>query len=149
MLEWESYKELIPLVVSWLLGVENTILAEGRSLTAAEVADARSVGVKTPENIRVLMVDAVAQPENPVLLKAGSETGLLGESVSGRTVGYGIEIVHGQANRALLRHEFRHVYQFESAGSRERFVTDYIKSVLKDGYFDSVYEQDARAFESY
>ncbi len=147
MLEWENYKELIPLVVTWLLGVETTILAEGRALTAAEIADARSVGVKAPENIRVLMVDTVAQPEHPVLLKAGKETGLLGESVSGRTVGYGIEIVNGQSSRALLRHEFRHVYQFENASSRESFVTDYIKSVLEEGYFDSVYEQDARAFE--
>ncbi len=149
MSDWNDISPLVPLTVEWLLGVEATILAEGRELTLVEIEDARAVGVQAPEQIRLLFVDVVAQPEHPVLLAAGRETGLLGEQANARTIGYGIEIVNGAYDRALLRHECRHVYQFERAGSRQEFISDYIKSVLTDGYTDSIFEIDARAFEAY
>jgi len=49
----------------------------------------------------------------------------------------------------LLRHEFRHVYQFEQAGSIANFIEIYVKSVIADGYQNSEFEIDARAFESF
>lgn len=137
----------MPLVVKWLADVQAEIQQHGRVLTDLETKDALSVGVEHPQLIRVLTVDALNQPENPVLIKAGKETDLLGESAVGRTLGYGIEVVVDHYSRRLMRHELRHVYQFEQAGSLELFITDYIKSVLTDGYIDSAYEQDARAFE--
>ena len=72
---------------------------------------------------------------------------MLGENAAARAIGYGIEVVAGNATRRLLRHEFRHVYQFEQAGSLELFISAYVESVLTSGYHDSVYEQDARAYE--
>lgn len=147
MADFDSYRHLLPQVMAWLLSVESNALEHGRPLTEAEIEDARSVGVKAPENIRLLFVDQLTQPDEPELLAAATETGLLGEEANGRTVRFGIEIVHGQLSRRLLRHEFRHVYQVEMADSFEGFVVAYIQSVFADGYWGSWYERDARGVE--
>lgn len=147
MPDFDTYLPLLPMAIQWLLSVEANALEHGRSLTEPEIQDAYAVGVKAPEKIRLLSVDQITRPEQPELVKAGTEIGLLEESALGRTVRYGIEIKHGSASRRLLRHEFRHVQQFESADSFESFILDYVKSVFNDGYDNSWYEQDARAFE--
>ena len=133
--------------MAWLFEVESNILTNGVELTDIETRDAISVGVQFPEKIRVLTVDKISKPDNPLLIQAGQETGLLSDTTIGRTVGYGIEILKGESSRRLLRHEFRHVFQFEQAGSIEQFTIEYVKSVLSTGYFDSIFEQDARAAE--
>ena len=133
--------------MAWLFEVESNILTNGVELTDIETRDAISVGVQFPEKIRVLTVDKISKPDNPLLIQAGQETGLLSDTTIGRTVGYGIEILKGESSRRLLRHEFRHVFQFEQAGSIEQFTIEYVKSVLSTGYFDSTFEQDARAAE--
>lgn len=147
----QKYRALIPPAINWLQAVEKHCLENGRALTDPELKDAISTGVQHPHLIRLLSVDGIAQPDDPQLMQAALETGLLGENATARAVGYGIEIANsanGDAvSRSLLRHEFRHVYQFERAGSLESFITSYISAVLTDGYYDCEYEQDARAFE--
>lgn len=143
----EHYRDLLPLALDWVIEVEQNCLKNGRRLSESEIQDALSVGVLKPENIRILVVQSVARPEHPALLQAATETGLLGDSAAARTMGYGIEVVVGFETRRLLRHEFRHVYQFEQAGSLELFINAYIESVLTYGYHDSAFEQDARAHE--
>ncbi len=145
---FEQYQALLPLAIDWLEWVEQQCLQNGRQPSAEEMQDAISVGVSKPEKVRVLTVQSITRPDDPVLLQAAIETGLLGETATARAVGYGIEVVAGSASRRLLRHEFRHVYQFEQAGSLELFVSAYIESVLSTGYHDSVFEQDARAYEN-
>ncbi len=144
---FEAYRELLPLALSWLLSVEEATLTQGRSLSPVELQDAQVVGVQQPEKIRILSVESIAQPENPLLLQAMTEIGMPLEGVAGRATGYGVEVVYGTESRALLRHEFRHVYQFEQAGSMANFVENYVKSVLADGYQNSEFERDARSFE--
>ncbi len=148
MFDFENYRELMPLVIAWLLDIESNILANGVPLNEIETRDAVSVGVQRPEKIRILAVDNMSVPQNPVLQQAGRETGLLSDTTAGRTVGYGIEIIKGESSRRLLRHEFRHVFQYEQAGSLQTFVTEYIQSVLTDGYHNSIFERDARAVEA-
>lgn len=143
----DHYRELIPQAVVWLHSVQQYCFDHGRALTESEMQDALSVGVERPENIRLLTVHSIARPKNPALLQAAIETGLLGETAAARAVGYGIEVLEGHATRRLLRHEFRHVYQFEQAGALEPFVSAYVDSVILSGYNDSVFEQDARAYE--
>ena len=147
MFEFDNYRELMPLVMAWLFEVESNILANGAALTDIETRDAISVGVQFPEKIRVLTVDKISAPDNPLLVQAGQETGLLSDTTVGRTVGYGIEVLKGESSRRLLRHEFRHVFQYEQAGSVEQFTIEYIKSVFSSGYYNSTFEQDARAAE--
>lgn len=145
---FEPYQELLPSALVWMRGIEESCQTRGEQLSSIELRDAKSVGVQHPEKIRILSVPAIADPDEPLLLQAATELGLLGESAIGRTIGYGIEIVEGSVSRRLLRHEFRHVYQFEQAGSIENFMTSHIQSVIANGYYDSEYEKDARAFEA-
>lgn len=146
---FEAYRELLPLALGWLLSVEEATLTHGRVLSPIELQDAQSVGVQQPEKIRILNVDTIAQPEDPLLLQAMAEIGMLTEGVAGRAIGYGVELAEGAESRKLLRHEFRHIYQFEQAGSLANFVEIYVKSLLADGYENSEFERDARSFESF
>ncbi len=50
-------------------------------------------------------------------------------------------------SRRLLSHEFRHVAQFERAGSIAAFLPVYLESVVQEGYWGCRFEQDARAHE--
>jgi len=144
---FEDYLELLPLALSWLLSVEETVLENGRELSPVELKDAYSVGVQQPEKIRILTVEEIAAPEDPLLLQAMTEIGMPSTGAAGRATGYGVEVVDGDESRRLLRHEFRHVYQFEQSGSMANFVQIYVKSLLADGYQNSEFERDARSFE--
>jgi len=110
---FEAYRELLPLALAWMLNVEQATLSE---------------------KIRILTVDKIEQPEDPQLLQAMTEIGMATEGVAGRAIGYSVEIAEGAESRPLLRHEFRHIYQFEQAGSLANFVEVYVKSLLADGY---------------
>ncbi len=147
MKTFEQYSELLPLAIDWLQSVERNCLTNGLDLTGVEIQEAKSVGVLHAERIKVLAVSEVSKPVHPELLKAAIEIGMLGDDAAARAIGYGIEVVEGYSSRELLRHEFRHVYQFEQAGSLEMFISAYIKSVLADGYYNSEFERDARRHE--
>jgi len=149
MKDFDAYLHLLPMAISWLLAIEADALEHGHSLSELQLKDAQDVGVVSPEKIRILYVDKITDPNHPDLYAAANEIGLLNDRTIGRTVRYGIQIVQGQESRRLLRHEFRHVQQFEAADSFESFVYNYIQSVFTDGYNNSQYEIDARAFEDY
>ena len=90
----------------------------------------------------------VPQPEDPFLRNAATQVALLGPETHGLTLGYGINVVEGYFTVRLLRHELRHVYQYEQAGSIEGFLAEYIPQVLQFGYEHAPFEVDARAYES-
>ena len=48
----------------------------------------------------------------------------------------------------LLSHEFRHVYQYEQAGSIAAFLPGYLQQVVQLGYANTAFERDAEAHES-
>jgi len=146
--DFSEYLELLPSAVEWMQSISESCLTHGRQLAPLELQDAIAVGVQHPDRIRILSVDHIADPEDPSLLQAATELGLLGDAAIGRAIGYGVEIVNGQISRRLLRHEFRHVYQFEQAGSVQQFMNSHIQSVIANGYYDSDFEKDARAFEA-
>ena len=63
------------------------------------------------------------------------------------TLGYSILICHGHDTTCLLSHEFRHVYQYESAGSIRAFLLDYLQHIVQFGYNNAPFEVDARLHE--
>jgi hypothetical protein len=111
------------------------------------LAVAKRVGVRHPELIRTHLVDVLPQPDDPALRQAALATGLLGEGAVGLTLGYSIFIVRGHMSTSLLSHEFRHVYQYEAAGSVADFLPVYLQQIATVGYRDAPLEQDARAHE--
>ncbi len=138
---------LLPGAIAWAEARSQEAAAAGRGLNEREVAIARVVGVQHPERIRVTVVDIFPLPEDNNLRVAAIQTGLLGPDTAGLTLGYAVLVRRGHESDRLLAHEFRHVYQYEKAGSIAEFLPQYLKQIVDFGYADSPFEVDARVHE--
>ena len=67
----------------------------------------------------------------------------------GLTLGYGIFIVSGHYTVRLISHECRHVYQYETLGSIDKFLPVYLQQIVEFGYAGAPLEVDARAYETH
>ncbi len=139
---------LLPLAVGWADGESRKIRKQGKPLAFWQFAEARQVGVRDPRRVRILLVDAMPQPANSQLLAATMSTGILGPETEGLSLGYGILILRPKAGeRRILRHELRHVAQYEAAGSLSAFLDTYLDQIARFGYWDAPLEVDARSHE--
>ena len=66
---------------------------------------------------------------------------------AGLTLGYAVFVRRGHETLRLLSHEFRHVYQYEQAGSIGAFLSVYLPQVVQFGYEQAPFEIDARAHQ--
>jgi len=136
---------LLPLAVGWAETENRNILTHGKPLAFWQKAEARRMGVRKPAKVRILAEDVMPQPANSQLLAATQATGLLGPETVGLTLGYGILIVRSRiGRRQILRHELRHVAQYEAAGSVAGFLAEYLDQIARHGYRDAPFEVDAR-----
>ena len=140
--------ELLPLATTWAEAQSTRGTDKGRPLNDAGLTLARRVGVAHPERIRIVVVDELPMPDDPVLRTAGVQAGLIGPQFGGLTLGYVIFMREGDERLELLAHECRHVAQYESFGSIGAFLATHLRDVIKFGYWNAPLEQDARAFES-
>ena len=138
---------LMPGAIAWAEALAAEVASEGHALDASGLSDARTVGVRKAEDIRVLMVDRLPLPSDSDLRTAALHAGLLGPTMTGLTLGHSILICHGHLCRRLLSHECRHVFQYEQAGSIAAFLPRYLQSIVEVGYCQSPFEQDARNHE--
>jgi hypothetical protein len=58
-----------------------------------------------------------------------------------------VYICKGKETAQLASHEFRHVHQYEKAGSIANFLPMYLAQVAQYGYRNAAYEVDARSHE--
>ncbi len=143
-----SLPALLPRAVAWAEAQSRSVLERGSALKAAELTLARRVGVWRPENIRVSVVDRMPVPDDAQLRIAAIQTGLLAAGTLGLTLGYAVLVRRGhEASLRLLSHEFRHVSQYERAGSIASFLPLYLQEIVVYGYADAPSELDARAHE--
>ena len=140
---------ILPKAIAWAEAQSTHILAQGTPLDAAGIEDARRVGVANPEAIRIMVLSRMPLPDDEGLRLLAGDTGLLGTGTLGLTLGHGIFILDGYASRPLLTHEFRHVHQYEQAGSIGAFLRTYLEQIFTVGYEDAPLERDARAHELY
>lgn len=138
---------LMPEAISWAQEHERLIKKAGRPLDDPNMDAARRVGVTKPQMIRILEVDWIPKPSHPDLQRLAVATGLLGPGTLGLTLGYRIYVLRGHVSKQLLTHEYRHVHQYENAGSISGFLQIYIQQVLEYGYMNAPLEVDARAYE--
>ncbi|MFQ5962449.1 MAG: hypothetical protein ACE5MG_13750 [Candidatus Methylomirabilales bacterium] len=138
---------LLPKAIAWAEGQAAEVARSGRAVDERELELARGVGVAQPEWIRIALVDGLPMPEDPALQAAALQTGLLGPGMVGLTLGYSVFICRGYDTVRLLSHEFRHVYQYEQAGSIAAFLPGYLQQIVAFGYTDAPLELDARAHE--
>jgi hypothetical protein len=138
---------LLPHAIDWCERLSAKASAEGFPLKSNAIADARAVGVQHPERIRVLVVDQIPTPDDPLLATAAATIGFIGSSTAGLALGYAIFVRGGRLSRRLLSHECRHVAQFERTGSLSDFLTTYLNELVATGYERCSFEVDARRHE--
>jgi hypothetical protein len=138
---------LAPKAIAWAEKHYLAIAQGGEPLTDDFLSIAKSVGVLRPELIRVAEVPILPLPDDPELLHAALATGLLGPDKVGLTLGHGIYVCSGHKSIRLLSHEFRHVYQYEQAGSIAAFLPVYLHQIATFEYDNAPLEVDARAHE--
>jgi len=121
----------------------------GRKLTKNELVYAKSIGLKYPENVRVVYTPNFPVPENKEVLKAFKELGYDSILVAGVTYGHGIYIKNeGFAfwlmdADAILAHELVHVGQVEHAKNYKSFIRTYLIQAFSNEYFEIPYEKEA------
>jgi hypothetical protein len=139
---------LLPKAVAWAESESAKALASGIPLSTLGTSLAQSVGVRNADNIRLVVAEHLPMPSDTVLRDAAIQTGLLGPDMVGLTLGHAVFVRTGhEASRRLLSHEFRHVYQYETAGSIAAFLPTYLNQIVAHGYFAAPLEVDARAHE--
>lgn len=138
---------LLPKAIAWAEAEYSSIAKAGQPLNEVLLAVAKSVGVSRPELIRIAEVPRLPLPDDPALRQAALAAGFLGPNMVGITFGYGVYVCYGHGNIRLLSHEFRHVHQYEQAGSIAAFVPIYLQQIVTVGYNDAPLEVDARAYE--
>ncbi|MCA8377787.1 hypothetical protein LGN22_02710 [Burkholderia cenocepacia] len=137
----------LPAAVAWAEAEAARGLAQGEPLTPAQADDARTVGVAQPDRIRVMEVDRMPFPDTPTLAAIARDSGLLAPGTIGLTLGHAVYVLRGHDTRRLLTHEFRHVHQYEAAGSIGAFLARYLREIATVGYHDAPLEADARQHE--
>ena len=143
----EALPRILPRAIAWAEARSSEILAEGAPLTSSGLTLAGAVGVVSPQHIRVKVVDHLPLPEDAELREAALETGLLGPGMVGLTFSYGVYVCQGHLTNRLLSHEYRHVYQYETAGSIALYLPLYLGEIVKYGYEQAPLEVDARNHE--
>jgi hypothetical protein len=140
---------LVSLAAGWAEGQSEQSLARGVALTPDQQAMARAVGVAHPTRVRLHVVDELPVPQDPKLVAAAGSIGLMPQAADGMTLGYAVLVKRGaEADPQLLRHELRHVAQYESRGGIRPFFAEHIPALLEFGYAGSPFERDARAHEA-
>ena len=125
---------IMPAAVAWAERMALEIARFGSPLNEAGARVARKVGVVRVERVRILEVEAIPLPDDPVLLQAVRLGDFVGEDSVGLALGYGIFICKGSVDGRLIAHELRHVHQYEQAGSIADFLPQYLMDVAKCGY---------------
>ena len=127
MIDQKEFDRLTPLASQWARVQEAYILQHGVPLTAAQMADARRVGVQDPERVRVLVVDRIPLPESKELAVAAQNAQIITEASRGVAIGHGIIIrADSWKDRELLLHQLVHVAQCERSGGLTSFVAQYL-----------------------
>ena len=138
---------LIQKAITWAEAQYASIAQAGLPLDDAQFSLAAVVGVQHPDRIRIAEIQRFPRPDDPELRQAAFDTGFLGHDTLGLTLGYGVYVRQGHGSNRLLSHEFRHVYQYEQAGSIRDFLPEYFQQIVTVGYSNAPFEVDARAYE--
>lgn len=133
-------------VVLWAKAVEAMVLERGRPLAGVECDDAKAMGVRESENVRVLETEVWSFPES--LMNLMGIEGCTNPSMSiAATLGRAIIVRKNLfgALRLVLRHELAHVEQYERMGGIEPYLKEYFEQCRSFGYHAAPLEREAVA----
>jgi hypothetical protein len=144
---------VLPQYIEWAAQTEVKGLQVGVALDEQQLLLAKEIGIKSPENVRLVYVDEVPFPrENPVLNAVGEALGFIGEGIinNAQVFGYSIYVRKGYSlTTPNLAHELVHVLQIERS-NLEQVITQHFADLVTYGYDDSPLEVEAfKANERY
>jgi hypothetical protein len=141
-----QFDKLLPPAARWAEKLEARILRQGVPLSKEGLADARALGVREPERVRLLCLASVPAPDDPMLRRAAAVVQFLSPRTRGLALRYGIFVRHdGWGDRALVAHELAHTVQYERLGGIAPFLRQYLFECLTLGYRAAPMEQEAIA----
>jgi hypothetical protein len=141
-----QFGSLLPLAVQWAEEQEQRALCEGVPLSVAETADAKTIGVRAPERVRLLRVEIVPVPAHPQLRAAAESIHFLSAETRGLTLQYGVFVRWDcWRDRSLIAHELVHTAQYERLGGILPFLRQYLSECLNIGYANAPMELEAAA----
>lgn len=139
-----QFEKLLPLAAKWASSLETRILREGLALSEQELADARAIGVREPQRVRLLSLNSVPVPDDFTLRTAAAAIQFLTPATRGLTLRYGIFVRRDcWRDRRLIAHELVHTTQYERLGGFEPFLRQYLSQCLTIGYPEAPLEQEA------
>ena len=141
-----QFEKLLPLAAKWAAAVEKRILREGVPLSEQGLADARALGVREPERVRLLALPCVPTPTDLTLKTAVAAIQFLTPATRGLALRYGIFVRSDcWGERRLIAHELVHTAQYERLGGIRPFLRQYLTECLTLGYPAGPMEQEAIA----
>jgi hypothetical protein len=128
----------------WVWHTERNIVRCGDPLDADFTNDARKLGVRFPERVRLRAADTVPIM-HPLLKGLANKLGLCSPFVRGMSLRYGIFIRSDCWNeRKLVVHELAHTAQYERLGGIRAFLRAYLfECLVTPGYPFGSLEQEA------
>jgi hypothetical protein len=106
--------------------------------------DAKSVGVKYPERVRIYEVPQIPIPKHPILRAAAEATQLISPATIGLSLRYGIFIHNNfSKDRYTIVHELVHTMQCEKLGGISPFLRKYLWECIEVGYPEAPMEHEA------
>jgi hypothetical protein len=136
--------ELLPLAVQWAITQERRVLCEGVHLSEIEMADAKAIGVRNPERVRLLRIHTIPTPADPTLRAAAASLNFLTAAPRGLALEYGIFVRSDcWRDRALIAHELVHTAQYQRLGGVVPFLQTYISQCATVGYASAPLELEA------
>ena len=128
----------------WLRRHERNVLEHGKLLDACQFEDALRVGVRHPEEVRVLKADRVPMPFRRLALLCSRTLRTNQVEPVGLCAQYGIYVKEsGESDRNVLVHELVHTKQYELAGGIKPFLRKYLLDCLSHGYSACEMESEA------
>ncbi len=137
---------LAPPAASWVRRQERRGLAAGVPLTESEREDARALGVREPDRVRVVVVERMPVPNGLGVRRLARWAGVLVPEAAGLCLGHAVFVwTPFRGRRGLLAHELVHVAQYERLGGAGPFLRRYFEECLTVGYAAAPMEEEARA----
>jgi hypothetical protein len=140
---------ILPGACLWAKWQEAAILRQGIPLPESLLNDARKIGVRNPERVRLQTVPLVPGGMPRWLRAILTPLGLCSPLTAGMSLRYGIFIRSDcRGDQQLLRHELVHTRQYEQLGGIWPFLKAYLYECLADpGYPFGPLEQEAQQSE--
>jgi hypothetical protein len=140
----DKLEELLPLAAEWAMAQQQRVLCEGVPLSPDELADAKAIGVRNPERVRLLRVDVIPVPAHSMLKAAAASIHFLTAAPRGLALDTGIFIrTDYWRDRELIAHELVHTAQFQRLGGILPFLQTYIFQCSTVGYPNAPLELEA------